>query len=132
MMNLLNKIILVICIISLVTMINIIIAFLTPADDVDPTKAGTYTSGYSLPKYLYDDCKVYSKTELLLAINGDAEDTKKYTKVKAHKNGNSSVKKLLTNVTDQCISLVAAGIEIITVRVLNNILVVCERPTIYI
>jgi len=42
------------------------------------------------------------------------------------------VKKLFTTVTDQCISLVAAGTDIITVSVLNNILVVCERPTIYI
>jgi len=41
-----------------------------------------------------------------------------------HKNGISIVKKLLTTVTDQCINFVAAGTEIITVSVLNNILVV--------
>jgi len=35
-------------------------------------------------------------------------------------------------VTDQCISLVAAGTEIITVNVLKSIRVVCARPTIYI
>jgi len=41
-------------------------------------------------------------------------------------------KKLLTIVTHQCISFVAAGTEIITVRVLKSILVVCDKPTIYI
>jgi hypothetical protein len=35
-------------------------------------------------------------------------------------------------VTHQCINLVAAGTEIITVRVLKSILVVCDKPTIYI
>jgi len=59
-------------------------------------------------------------------------DTKKKIKVTAHKNGNSIVKKLFTIVTDQCISLVAAGTDIITVNVLNSIRVVCARPTIYI
>ena len=38
---------------------------------------------------------------------------------------------LLTNVTHQCISLVAAGTEIITVSVLKSIRVVCARPTMY-
>jgi hypothetical protein len=41
-----------------------------------------------------------------------------------NKRGNSRVTELLTRVTDQCISFVAAGTEIITVKVLNNILVV--------
>ena len=40
--------------------------------------------------------------------------------------------KLLTSVTDQCINLVAAGTEIITVNVLKSILVVWAKPTIYI
>jgi len=53
-------------------------------------------------------------------------------KHKVHRKGISIVKKLLTIVTDQCINLVAAGTEIITVRVLNSIRVVCARPTIYI
>lgn len=35
-------------------------------------------------------------------------------------------------VTHQCMSLVAAGTEIITVSVLKSILVVCDRPTMYI
>jgi len=39
---------------------------------------------------------------------------------------------LFTRVTHQCISLVAAGTEIMTVRVLNSIRVVCARPTMYI
>jgi hypothetical protein len=43
---------------------------------------------------------------------------------KAKMKGNSTQKELLTRVTHQCINLVAAGTEIITVRVLNNILVV--------
>jgi hypothetical protein len=46
--------------------------------------------------------------------------------------GISITKKLFTIVTHQCISLVAAGTEIITVRVLKSILVVCDKPTIYI
>jgi hypothetical protein len=57
--------------------------------------------------------------------------TKKKINVSVKRRGNSRVKKLLTTVTDQCISLVAAGTEIITVKVLNNILVVWESPTIY-
>jgi len=39
---------------------------------------------------------------------------------------------LFTIVTHQCISLVAAGTEIITVSVLNSILVVWDSPTMYI
>ena len=54
------------------------------------------------------------------------------TNVNVNKNGSSITKALLTSVTDQCISLVAAGTEIITVKVLNNIRVVCDKPTIYI
>ena len=45
--------------------------------------------------------------------------------------GSSITKELLTSVTHQCINFVAAGTEIITVRVLNNIRVVWARPTIY-
>ena len=41
-------------------------------------------------------------------------------------------KTLFTIVTHQCINFVAAGTEIITVNVLNNIRVVCDKPTIYI
>jgi hypothetical protein len=48
------------------------------------------------------------------------------------KSGNSIVNELFTNVTHQCISFVAAGTEIITVRVLKSILVVWAKPTIYI
>jgi hypothetical protein len=59
-------------------------------------------------------------------------DTKKNTKVNVNKNGNSITKALLTIVTHQCINLVAAGTEIITVKVLNNIRVVCDKPTMYI
>jgi hypothetical protein len=39
---------------------------------------------------------------------------------------------LLTIVTNQCIILVAAGIEIITVIVLYSMRVWCDKPTIYI
>jgi hypothetical protein len=39
---------------------------------------------------------------------------------------------LFTKVTHQCMSLVAAGTEIITVKVLNNIRVVWANPTMYI
>jgi hypothetical protein len=53
-------------------------------------------------------------------------------KVKMNKNGSSIVNELFAKVTHQCINLVAAGTEIITVNVLNNILVVCAKPTIYI
>lgn len=45
--------------------------------------------------------------------------------------GNSTETELLTIVTHQCISFVAAGTEIITVNVLNSIRVVCANPTIY-
>jgi hypothetical protein len=38
--------------------------------------------------------------------------------------GSSSTKELLTKVTHQCINLVAAGTEIITVKVLKSIRVV--------
>jgi hypothetical protein len=58
--------------------------------------------------------------------------TNKKAKVKVNINGISITKTLLTIVMNQCISLVAAGTDIITVSVLNSILVVCERPTIYI
>jgi hypothetical protein len=57
---------------------------------------------------------------------------KKKINSKEKMNGSSTQKELLTKVTHQCISLVAAGTEIITVNVLNSILVVCARPTIYI
>lgn len=40
-------------------------------------------------------------------------------------------KELFTSVTHQCISLVAAGTDIMTVSVLNNIRVVCANPTMY-
>jgi hypothetical protein len=46
--------------------------------------------------------------------------------------GNSIVNALFTKVTHQCINLVAAGTEIITVKVLNSILVVWDNPTMYI
>jgi hypothetical protein len=46
--------------------------------------------------------------------------------------GSSTIKALLAIVTHQCINLVAAGIEIMTVKVLNSIRVVCASPTIYI
>jgi hypothetical protein len=45
-------------------------------------------------------------------------------KRRANIKGSSTQKELLTRVTDQCISLVAAGTEIITVKVLKSILVV--------
>ena len=50
--------------------------------------------------------------------------TKKKVKVNANRKGSSKAKELFTKVTHQCISFVAAGTEIITVRVLNSILVV--------
>jgi hypothetical protein len=59
-------------------------------------------------------------------------DTKKKTNVNVNKNGNSIINALLTSVTLQCINFVAAGTEIITVRVLKSIRVVCDKPTIYI
>lgn len=46
--------------------------------------------------------------------------------------GNSITNALFTIVTHQCISLVAAGTEIMTVKVLNSIRVVWDKPTIYI
>jgi hypothetical protein len=52
--------------------------------------------------------------------------------VKVNNKGNSIAIELFTVVTHQCISFVAAGTEIITVKVLNNIRVVCDNPTIYI
>jgi hypothetical protein len=51
-------------------------------------------------------------------------ETKKKINNKVNTKGNSTEKELLTNVTHQCISLVAAGTEIITVKVLKSILVV--------
>jgi hypothetical protein len=45
-------------------------------------------------------------------------------KVKVKRRGNSKAIALFTVVTDQCIILVAAGTEIITVKVLKSILVV--------
>jgi hypothetical protein len=56
--------------------------------------------------------------------------TKKNANVKVKIKGISITKTLLTIVTHQCISFVAAGTEIITVRVLKSILVVCDKPTI--
>lgn len=49
---------------------------------------------------------------------------KKNINVKAKISGTSTMSVLFTIVTVQCINLVAAGTEIITVSVLNNILVV--------
>jgi hypothetical protein len=57
---------------------------------------------------------------------------KKKTNIKTNKNGISTLNELFDKVTHQCISLVAAGTEIITVKVLKSILVVCANPTIYI
>ena len=48
-----------------------------------------------------------------------------------NKNGISIVNELFTRVTHQCMIFVAAGTEIITVNVLNNIRVVCANPTMY-
>jgi hypothetical protein len=58
--------------------------------------------------------------------------TNKNMKVKVHIRGVSKANTLFTIVTLQCMSLVAAGTDIITVKVLNNILVVCDKPTMYI
>jgi len=58
-------------------------------------------------------------------------DTKKKINSSEKINGSSTQKELLTRVTHQCINFVAAGTEIMTVRVLNNIRVVWARPTIY-
>jgi hypothetical protein len=58
------------------------------------------------------------------AIPDIPPDTKKNVKVSDKSNGISITNVLLTIVTHQCISLVAAGTDIITVNVLNNILVV--------
>jgi hypothetical protein len=66
------------------------------------------------------------------AIPDIPPDTKKKVKVNENSKGISITKLLLTIVTHQCINLVAAGTDIITVKVLNSILVVCESPTIYI
>ena len=57
---------------------------------------------------------------------------KKNIKDKIKTNGNSKCKLLFINVINQCINLVAAGTDIITVNVLYNILVVWASPTIYI
>ena len=46
--------------------------------------------------------------------------------------GSSITNVLFTIVTHQCINLVAAGTEIITVKVLKSIRVVWAKPTIYI
>ena len=69
---------------------------------------------------------------LATAIPLTPPETKKKINNNIKTRGNSIAKELLTIVTHQCISFVAAGIEIITVRVLKSILVVCARPTIYI
>tara|TARA_B100000787_G_scaffold129541_1_gene98412 strand:+ start:4921 stop:5208 length:288 start_codon:yes stop_codon:yes gene_type:complete len=69
---------------------------------------------------------------LATAIPDIPPETKKKINKSIKNNGNSIAKELLAIVTHQCISLVAAGTEIITVRVLNSILVVWDRPTIYI
>ena len=45
--------------------------------------------------------------------------------------GSSTINVLCAIVTHQCINLVAAGIEIMTVKVLKSIRVVCARPTMY-
>ena len=58
--------------------------------------------------------------------------TNRNEKISVKANGTSTLNVLFTSVTHQCISLVAAGTEIITVSVLNNIRVVCAKPTIYI
>jgi hypothetical protein len=57
--------------------------------------------------------------------------TNKNAKVKVNMRGISITKTLFTIVTHQCISLVAAGTDIITVNVLKSILVVWDSPTIY-
>ena len=51
-------------------------------------------------------------------------ETKKKIKSNWKTKGSSIAKLLFTKVTHQCINLVAAGTEIMTVKVLNNILVV--------
>jgi len=51
-------------------------------------------------------------------------ETKKKIKSKVNIKGNSTQNALLTKVTHQCINLVAAGTEIITVNVLKSIRVV--------
>jgi hypothetical protein len=66
------------------------------------------------------------------AIPDIPPETKKKVNVRENSNGISITKLLFTIVTHQCISFVAAGTDIITVNVLNNILVVCDKPTIYI
>jgi hypothetical protein len=50
----------------------------------------------------------------------------------ANNTGNSVAIELFTKVTHQCIIFVAAGTEIITVRVLKSIRVVWAKPTMYI
>lgn len=59
-------------------------------------------------------------------------ETKKKINNNIKKKGSSITWVLFTKVTHQCISFVAAGTEIITVKVLKSIRVVCESPTIYI
>jgi hypothetical protein len=58
--------------------------------------------------------------------------TKKNAKVSVKIKGISITKTLFTMVTHQCINFVAAGTDIITVKVLKSILVVWDKPTIYI
>jgi hypothetical protein len=65
------------------------------------------------------------------AIPDIPPDTKKNVNVSENSKGISITKLLFTIVTHQCISFVAAGTEIITVKVLKSILVVCDKPTIY-
>lgn len=76
--------------------------------------------------------KSISVPALATHIPDTPPETKKKTKAKENIKGISIVKKLLTSVTLQCISFVAAGTEIITVSVVKSILVVCASPTIYI
>ncbi len=59
-------------------------------------------------------------------------ETKKKMKRSWNTNGSSIAKLLLTKVTHQCINLVAAGTEIMTVKVLKSIRVVWANPTMYI
>jgi hypothetical protein len=66
------------------------------------------------------------------AIPETPPQTNKKANVKVNISGISITKTLFTMVTHQCINFVAAGTEIITVSVLNNIRVVCDKPTMYI
>jgi hypothetical protein len=95
-----------------------------------------------MAKYQMEHLKVFSgffvpylsksQKKKVKAMRKSKSRSGKNIKVNVKSKGSSIAIALLTVVTHQCMIFVAAGTEIITVSVLNNILVVWAKPTIYI